>query len=416
MTRHHLIWLFSALQHITPLCKSGLVQQLLPARIQPVECWHCLRLGQGADLHMLSWCHCHSLSLAPVNADWFYFPGFTFLVPAHPESKRAVKRLCVLCVLVYINLYIASALSLVMFVCSSCTVCSHGCRQVDTVDWQHWCSIRTERLCPVCCSCHSSFSILLSITAKLWALLHTTCCYVQCSSWRNVLWSTGRDCSEWMASTNIDLFLTRARASWVAFIRQPPECPDSSPPTKRIWVLLILQMALHKSALPTADCGQLTLVTLLCLIHVIYLTMLWTITHTHTHTHKTILHPSWILSRTTRVSRHQKGKTNLDLLEQEIVSGSGISWAICKSAHCHASVPPLSFLQAGCPSCCSPGWSRTYSRRAVKRLCVLWTINVPFIGANCVKHLAVVNHYRHRLFSIYKYTTDDVILVEKNFM
>jgi len=32
------------------------------------------------------------------------------------------------------------------------------------------------------------------------------------------------------------------------------------------------------------------------------------------------------------VSRHQKGKTNLDLLEQEIVSGSGISWAICKSA------------------------------------------------------------------------------------
>jgi len=26
-----------------------------------------------------------------------------------------------------------------------------------------------------------------------------------------------------------------------------------------------------------------------------------------------------------RVSQHQKGKTNLDLLEQEIVSGSGIS-------------------------------------------------------------------------------------------
>jgi len=31
--------------------------------------------------------------------------------------------------------------------------------------------------------------------------------------------------------------------------------------------------------------------------------------------------------------RHNhSGKTNLDLLEQEIVSGSGISWAICKSA------------------------------------------------------------------------------------
>jgi len=32
------------------------------------------------------------------------------------------------------------------------------------------------------------------------------------------------------------------------------------------------------------------------------------------------------------VSQYQKSKTNLDLLEQEIVSGSGISWAICKSA------------------------------------------------------------------------------------
>jgi len=29
---------------------------------------------------------------------------------------------------------------------------------------------------------------------------------------------------------------------------------------------------------------------------------------------------------------NQEGKTNVDLLEQEIVSGSGISWAICKSA------------------------------------------------------------------------------------
>ena len=37
-------------------------------------------------------------------------------------------------------------------------------------------------------------------------------------------------------------------------------------------------------------------------------------------------------SRTTRVSRYQKGKTDLDLLKHETVSGSGISWAICKSA------------------------------------------------------------------------------------
>jgi len=32
------------------------------------------------------------------------------------------------------------------------------------------------------------------------------------------------------------------------------------------------------------------------------------------------------------VSRYHKGKTSLDLLDQEIVSGSGIIWAICKSA------------------------------------------------------------------------------------
>jgi len=37
-------------------------------------------------------------------------------------------------------------------------------------------------------------------------------------------------------------------------------------------------------------------------------------------------------SGTTRVSRYWKGKTNLDLLKLETVSGSGISWAICKSA------------------------------------------------------------------------------------
>ena len=56
-----------------------------------------------------------------------------------------------------------------------------------------------------------------------------------------------------------------------------------------------------------------------------------------THTHTTVLLLCWNLSGTTRVSRYQKGKTgkgktNLDLLEQEIVSGSGICWAICKSA------------------------------------------------------------------------------------
>ena len=58
------------------------------------------------------------------------------------------------------------------------------------------------------------------------------------------------------------------------------------------------------------------------------------------------------------VSRYLKGKTNLDFLEQATMSGSGISWAICKSTKStlpqidnHAITPSLSFLQAGCPSC-----------------------------------------------------------------
>ena len=59
--------------------------------------------------------------------------------------------------------------------------------------------------------------------------------------------------------------------------------------------------------------------------------------NTYTYTHTTILLLCWNLSGTTRVSRYQKGKTrkgktNLDLLEQETVSGSGICRAICKSA------------------------------------------------------------------------------------
>jgi len=47
----------------------------------------------------------------------------------------------------------------------------------------------------------------------------------------------------------------------------------------------------------------------------------------HTHIHQF----NGPLSGTTQVSWYQKSKTNLDLLEQETVSGSGIICAICKS-------------------------------------------------------------------------------------
>ena len=38
------------------------------------------------------------------------------------------------------------------------------------------------------------------------------------------------------------------------------------------------------------------------------------------------------LGKPAREKQNHSGKANLDLLEQETVSGSGISWAICKSA------------------------------------------------------------------------------------
>ena len=59
---------------------------------------------------------------------------------------------------------------------------------------------------------------------------------------------------------------------------------------------------------------------------------------------------------TTRVSRYQKCKTNLDFTEAR---DSEWQWhqldhmQVCTSLQTdnHASTPPLSFLQAGCPSC-----------------------------------------------------------------
>jgi len=37
-------------------------------------------------------CHCHSLSLTPVNPDWFNLPGFIFLVPAHPGGPGHIPE------------------------------------------------------------------------------------------------------------------------------------------------------------------------------------------------------------------------------------------------------------------------------------------------------------------------------------
>ena len=72
--------------------------------------------------------------------------------------------------------------------------------------------------------------------------------------------------------------------------------------------------------------------------------------HTHTHPFNSPL------SGTTHVKRYQKGKTNLDFSEAR---DSEWQWhqlgymQVCTllQTNNHASTPPLSFLQTGCPSC-----------------------------------------------------------------
>ena len=88
-------------------------------------------------------------------------------------------------------------------------------------------------------------------------------------------------------------------------------------------------------------------------------------TRTHTHTHPF----NGPLTGTTQVSQYQKGKTNLDFTEAR---DSEWQWhqlghmQICTSLQTnnHANTPPLSFLQAGCPSC-----HPTNSVKALKAFC-----------------------------------------------
>jgi len=76
------------------------------------------------------------------------------------------------------------------------------------------------------------------------------------------------------------------------------------------------------------------------------------ITHTHTHTHLFNGPLSW----TNQVSRYQKGKTNLDFIgardsEWQWHQLGYMQVYTSLQTNNHASTPPLSFLQAGCPFC-----------------------------------------------------------------
>ena len=81
-----------------------------------------------------------------------------------------------------------------------------------------------------------------------------------------------------------------------------------------------------------------------------YSTKRHTHTHTHTHTRLTALFPGL-----PRWAGTRKVKPIWILLKLVTVSGTGISWAICKSAPCSRQTPTPAphhcFLQARCPSC-----------------------------------------------------------------
>ena len=82
------------------------------------------------------------------------------------------------------------------------------------------------------------------------------------------------------------------------------------------------------------------------------------------------------------MSRYQKGKANL---KQETVSGSGISWAVCKSARRSRQITTPArhhsvFLQTGCLSC-RPTNSVKALKATVLRIEPVMNSFVQMIGA-----------------------------------
>ena len=90
-------------------------------------------------------------------------------------------------------------------------------------------------------------------------------------------------------------------------------------------------------------------------------------THTHTHQFNCAFPglPGWVCTR--------KAKPIWILLKQETLSGSGISWAICKSAtrsrQTTTPTPTTQFFKAGCPSC--------RQRQSTERTYKQFTANLP---------------------------------------
>ena len=102
--------------------------------------------------------------------------------------------------------------------------------------------------------------------------------------------------------------------------------------------------------------------------------------HTYIHTYTRL---TARLSGTTQVSQYQKGKTNLDFTEAR---DSEWQWhqlghmQVCASLQTddHASTPPLSFLQAGCPSCRPTNSVEALNEHTSRRYTVFFVLVMKF--------------------------------------
>jgi len=101
---------------------------------------------------------------------------------------------------------------------------------------------------------------------------------------------------------------------------------------------------------------------------------IYTILHTYIHSFNDPL------SETTRVSQYQKSKTNLDFTGAR---DSQWQWhqlghmQVCNSPQTdnHASTPPLSFLQTGCPSCCPTNSVKALKAFSETKLLINYNLN-----------------------------------------
>jgi len=69
-------------------CWLGSRKGIRPVKTEWWDAGMVICLGEMQICIWPSRCHCCSLSLAPVNPDWFCLLGFTFLVLAYPGSPR----------------------------------------------------------------------------------------------------------------------------------------------------------------------------------------------------------------------------------------------------------------------------------------------------------------------------------------